>query len=126
MSAEFPTLAEVMAGHADWVSEGVRLCSCFWTDGSPDAQSSRLIWAKHVESEWREACTIRTATQLDALPVGAVVLAVWAAELTPTPVLSRYIDGWFGFPCLQPMHPLGSGRNSETALLIWHPEWARP
>ena len=77
----------------------------------------------HQANVWREACTIRTGEQLDELPVGSVVLALWA-DLTPVPALSRFIDGWFGFPALQPLHPLGTGRNGEAALLVWHPDWS--
>jgi hypothetical protein len=41
--------AEVIAQHADYVSGGVRHCTCgLWSDESPEAQSTRIPFAHHV------------------------------------------------------------------------------
>lgn len=120
MNAEFPSMAEVMSRHADWVSEGARLCSCFWTDGSLNAQASRLTWAKHVESEWREACTIRTAEQLDALPEQSVVRNMAFGVAFECEVENDGSIIWAspgGLRVTAVMLP---------ALLIWHPGWVKP
>ncbi|NOQ62844.1 hypothetical protein, partial [Mycolicibacterium fortuitum] len=84
--SEFPTLAEVVAKHADtWHGEkryymqritqpGFRSCTCGqWIDEDPAAQFSRKSFAVHVREAWAEACTITTVEQLDALPVRSVV-----------------------------------------------------
>lgn len=40
---------EIMAQHADYVSGGVRYCSCgTWCDTGPEAQSTRIAFAHHV------------------------------------------------------------------------------
>jgi hypothetical protein len=122
MSGEFPTLAEVMARHADWVSEGVRLCSCFWTDGSPDAQHSRLTWAKHVESEWREACIVRTVEQLAALPLNTVVVDAIGIPRTKRHGNSHMPGGWThagNGPLTS--RELADGRDM---VIAWHPGWS--
>lgn len=69
---------------------------------------------EHVAAMWREACTIRTAEQLDALPVGAVVRnadGVWETDEPRT---------W-----VTPGHeaPFGPQLLVLPALLVWHPEW---
>jgi hypothetical protein len=43
---------DVIAAHADWVSDSQRHCSCGrFTDGTDTAQNSRRLWAVHVTSE---------------------------------------------------------------------------
>jgi hypothetical protein len=100
--SEFPSLAEILARHADWVSDGARLCSCFWTDQSENASSSRRLWSEHVEATWREACTISTVEQLHALPDRAV-MAMRKGQVF-------YVYAVTG--------------NDLPALLIWHPDWS--
>lgn len=41
--------AEIIAQHADYVSNGWRFCSCgLWSDESPNAQHTRIPFAHHV------------------------------------------------------------------------------
>lgn len=123
--SEFPTLAEVVAKHADtWHGEkryymqritqpGFRSCTCGqWIDEDPAAQFSRKSFAVHVREAWAEACTITTVEQLDALPVRSVVrdadgdvhemddCGFWRAPRYPS-ILNAVV-----FP----------------ARLLWHPE----
>lgn len=50
MSGESADLrAEIIAQHADYVSGGVRYCSCgTWSDESPEAQGTRILFAHHL------------------------------------------------------------------------------
>ncbi|WP_301119616.1 hypothetical protein [Mycolicibacterium fortuitum] len=128
--ADFPTLAEVIAEHADsWFGEiryrgitaaGFRSCSCGrWKDDNPAAQYSRASFGAHVQAEWVKACTIETVDQLDALPDLAAVRAgefgaIWHKN-------GRYNshEPWWG---------AGSDVECPTtdvalpAILLWHPE----
>lgn len=78
--------------------------------------------AEHQAAVWREACTIRTVAQLDALPVGSVVMPLWYLAAGPCWRLS---DGWFGVFIDKPMYPLGARTKPDnSALLVWHPDWS--
>lgn len=64
---------------------------------------------------------IATTDQLDALPVGSVVMSLW--DIGPLHyVFQRHSDGWFGFPSMSPLFPLGSARQGETCQLLWRPD----
>ena len=62
--------------------------------------------------------SISTPEELDALPVGAVVMTLWAAG-PMNHVFQRYSDGWYGFPSHTAMFPLGTAKNGETVLVLW-------
>lgn len=113
MNAEFPTLAEVLADHRPYGLD----CKC----GRPI--NSDADWAQHVAEVWREACTIRTAEQLDALPDHSIVRAgtnghayeksMWGALFG-----RRWMEAGNASP-----------ERSEDiglpALLLWHPSWGQ-
>ncbi|QRY43132.1 hypothetical protein JVX93_21550 [Mycolicibacterium boenickei] len=84
--ADFPTLAEIVAEHADsWIGPnnrlhygitepGFRSCSCGqWMDDNPGAQFSRSSFGEHVQAEWVKARTITNPLELDRIPAGSVV-----------------------------------------------------
>lgn len=115
--SEFPTLAEVVAKHADFWIGGEsphRSCTCGWTDYGPRAQVSREQFAVHVREEWRDACTITTVEQLDALPVRCIVR--WSHGSTD----EREACGWSWGPTAHD----DFFADGDTALLIWHPDWS--
>ena len=117
--SEFPTLAEVLAPHADYVSNGVRYCTCgTWGDDSETAQHSRLAFMTHVREVWMDACTITTVEQLESLPVG-VILIYPDVQFTPPPMFAKYTGGW-------KFMDMGTFAIdiSLPARLIWHPEWS--
>lgn len=125
MSAEYPTLAEVLNWH------------------QPVAFSSRphSLWCQkclrhwptdeffpHQADAWREACTIRTADQLESLPHKSLLQVAYtsAAGWNLTEVWVRRNEVWH---CLAAplIPPSGSdGTPKLPALLIWHPSWSRP
>ncbi|ORV19460.1 hypothetical protein AWB94_00010 [Mycolicibacterium canariasense] len=69
----------------------------------------------HQGDAWREACTIRTAEQLNALPDGAIV-----ADCHHSPVYKQDGIWWFGSQRAAIVPPYGF-----PALLIHHPDWAQ-
>ncbi|MCA4754772.1 hypothetical protein H8Z60_19785 [Mycolicibacterium fortuitum] len=126
--SEFPTLAEVVAKHADtWHGEkryymqritqpGFRSCTCGqWIDEDPAAQFSRKSFAVHVREAWAEACTITTVEQLDALPVRCIVR--WSHGSTD----EREACGWSWGPTAHD----DFFADGDTALLLWHPDWSK-
>lgn len=85
-------------------------------------EAAEALLAFDWTAAWREACTIDTVEDLNELPVGSIVMAAWDPQ--PHHVMTRFSDGWYGWPSRDmPLYPLGSGRNGETALLVWHPAW---
>lgn len=125
MSAEYPTLAEVLSGH---VSDGYDYCSCgwrySWLDESPGWSAE---WGEHAAAAWREACTIRTADQLESLPHKSLLQVAYtsAAGWNLTEVWERRNEVWH---CLAAplIPPSGSdGTPKLPALLLWHPSWSQ-
>lgn len=119
MSAECPTLAGVIAAHPEGQDWGIPNGECTECE-----EYTSATWAEHIESAWREACTIRTLEELNALPVGSIVVTMW--DPAPHHVMTRFTDGWFGWPSRDcPLFPLGAAKGDEWVLLVWHPGWAR-
>lgn len=133
MAADFPTLADIVAQHADsWIGEnrhpqygvtepGFRSCSCGqWMDDNPAAQFSRASFGAHIQAEWVKACTIETSEQLDALPLNAVVVDASAIPRTSRHGDSHMPGGWThaGRSPLK-SRELADGRPMFVA---WHPE----
>lgn len=95
---EFPQLAAVVDKHTPSGAEGHVQCWC------GEQFHAFREHADHVADAWREACTIRTVEELDALPQFAVV---------------RDRVGTIWENCW-------ASRIVLPALLIWHPDWERP
>lgn len=96
--AASPRLQDVLDDHLNLGGRHTWECSC-----SASAQDD---WAAHTHAQhqadvWREACTIRTVDQLNALPGRAVV---------------RSADGYI----------VERRRVELPALLLWHPDWEMP
>lgn len=131
MAAEYPTLAEVVAKHADSWIEGMsylhlgisrpacRSCTCGrWVDDSPLAQFSRTSFSEHVQEVWREACTITTPEQLDALPPEVIVKSEGGT------VACRYYDRVHGVTFGDERPFTWTVLASELpAVVLWHPSW---
>lgn len=137
--ADFPTLAEVVAKHADsWHGEkrypvqgitqpGFRSCTCGqWMDDDPAAQFSRASFGTHLQAAWVKARTIETPGQLDALPLMSVV-----KEIHVMPSGHDYgavWERWNGSTVqwmklgLPPERSFPSTAIQLPALLLWHPE----
>ncbi|BBY78910.1 hypothetical protein MPUL_00680 [Mycolicibacterium pulveris] len=113
-----PTLAQVVEQHV--YSPNTYLCSCSRDDD--DAPTiSFTEWAVHVAAVWREACTITTAGQLDALPTGAVIRTagvVYASE----PRTGVQANAWVA---IGDRYRHCSDEILLPALLIHHPDWSR-
>ncbi|MFV8169877.1 hypothetical protein [Mycolicibacterium peregrinum] len=140
--SEFPTLAEVVARHADtWHGEkryymqritqpGFRSCTCGqWIDEDPAAQFSRKSFTVHVREAWADACTITTVEQLDALPMGAVI------RTTEDRVALKSGESWGNASGYRSWWSAADGEEFDCssdelddlpALLLWHPEWSKP
>lgn len=98
--AKFPTLADVIAKHADYVSNLARHCTCGeWHDHSLNAPFSRASFGAHVQDEWRKACTIETVEQLHALPAGTVIRTSF------TNIREKLLVGWIPIGGARPLPP---------------------
>ena len=130
MAAEFPTIAELVAKHADsWHGEkrypvqgitqpGFQSCTCGqWMDDDPAAQFSRASFGTHLQAEWVQARTIETPEQLDALPPESIIKTQGGS------VACRFYDRVHGvvfgddrpfkWSCLATELP---------GIVLWHPE----
>lgn len=106
MSAEFPTLAEII-GEAigDAIVDCVQL-----REGVGGPQTAEIItrYAEAASDAWEESRIVYTLDGLGALPVGALLRD---ASGRPWEVLSQ---------------PPSVDVVKLPALLVWHPGWAQP
>lgn len=125
MNAEYPTLAEHLAQH-HWRGSTLG-CECRWNWPKERnyfcGEDERIaeMHRKHQAATWREACTIRTAEQLDALPEHAIVRAgtnghAYEKSMLFTLIGRRWMEAGNG-------SPERSDDIGLPALLIWHPGW---
>ncbi|MES5383892.1 hypothetical protein ABVN64_30305 [Mycolicibacterium conceptionense] len=129
--SEFPTLAEVVAKHADfWIGGDSphRSCTCGWTDYGPHAQVSREQFAEHVREAWMDACTITTVEQLRAISptpesLSGALIKSFGDGLGG--VLELNDDGtWNDYDRADGEH-IDASEVHLPALLIWHPDWSK-
>jgi hypothetical protein len=123
--SDFPSLAEVVTEHRwmgplgyDWLTK----CSgCGWGGDTRNTGKTCIsLHAEHVEQKWREACTVRTIDQLDALPEGSLLSSGYCrGGLGPT---AWGKSAWFfpGSKCSVDGDMIG-----VPAVLLWHPDWER-
>lgn len=131
--ADFPTLAEIVAQHADsWIGEnrhphygvtepGFRSCSCGqWMDDNPAAQFSRASFGAHIAAEWVKARTIETVEQLDALPLNSVVVDASGIPRTNRTGDSVMRGGWTNAGRI----PISSRElaDGRPMVVVYHPE----
>lgn len=125
MSTEHPALAEIVFDHGFNGSGHNGQCDCGDTTTGP----SEPDWypydmgchSRHVEKVWREACTIRTVEQLDALPRDAVVVDAVGIPRTKRHGNSHMPGGWThagNSPLTS--RELADGRDMWIAF---HPGW---
>lgn len=115
--SDFPSLAAVLRKHADITEDegsnpflpGHPACACGWEQN--DASGVGPFWSNHAAEVWREACTITTTDQLDALPTGAFVRDAYGQIME-----RRRGEAWWRYS--EKQLPL-----ELPALLIWHPGW---
>lgn len=81
MSAQFPTLAEVVADHFRCDEWGGPSWDCGADPHCDGGGTSYVDYAEHVQDVWRDACTITTVEQLDALPIGSVVRSLGGTDI---------------------------------------------
>lgn len=124
MTAEHPTLAEVIEKHR-WVSRStttryVAACVCGWEKDIVNTQRTGLqLHGEHVESVWRDACTITTVEQLDALPPESIVKSEGGS------VACRFYDGIHGVTFGDERPFKWTVLASELpAVVLWHPGWS--
>jgi hypothetical protein len=110
MSAEFPTLAEVLTQHRWQMFNAV--CRCKAMEVTHDEHPA------HQAEMWREVCTIRTVAELDALPDDSVIRRGGFFPRT----YEREGRYWHS-----PGDEMGdiAGPDMLPALLLWHPDWAQ-
>lgn len=123
--ADIPSLAEVLAEHV-WRG-GILGCQCGWdwpeerTYACGEDERITAAHIAHVADAWQEACTIRTAEQLESLPVGAAVLDLEVADVfhavsRPAPQVPAWVQPGHAYRAMADEVPL-------PALLIWQPRW---
>lgn len=104
MSAEFPTLFEVLR----------RTDPNHPTYGTPE-------FADHQAAAWREACTVRTVEQLDALPPETVIKTEGGS------IACRHYSGiGVVFGDERPFPWTSSLATELPGVLLWHPDWSQP
>lgn len=132
--SEFPTLAEVVAKHAwyrptdrdlrrrPWMT---RCVGCNWIGDTRNSRMDQLaLHAEHVQAVWRDACTIATVEQLDALPLDTVVVDAVGIPRTKRHGNSHMSAGWThaGNSPLK-SNELADGR---PMCVVSHPDWSKP
>lgn len=76
------------------------------------------VVAANLEAAWRDACTIETREQLDALPAQSVIQSDASATGDGNPwTWERFDEGWFT-TAFSP-----AGVPDLPARLLWHPDW---
>lgn len=127
MSAEFPTLAAVVAKH-HWISKSTTNryprytagCTCGWERDIANTHRTGLqLQGEHVEQVWREACTIRKFADLDSLPEQSVVHNIAFGVVFESGAENDGAVIW--------RSPNGLEKSTVMlpALLLWHPDWAQ-
>lgn len=114
MSTEYPTLAEVAAIH-------VRCDSSERIDNDEEL-------GQHIADEWRDACTIRTVEQLDALPIGSVVRTTEERVAVKTGERWGNQSGygsWWSVADEDEFDLSSDELDDPPALLIFHPDWSK-
>lgn len=79
---------------------------------------------KNVELAWREACTIRSVEQLDALPAQSVIRDDIGDR--DGYVYEKSPDGEGDVPWWHDGDPTNVDEIDLPALLIFHPDWSKP
>lgn len=131
-----PDLAEVLAAHAVWDElddrDGPAMVRCRCDVDNPHITNGvedggwmpRAEHHKHQAQAWRDACTISTAAELDALPVDSIVLSVVPPGARIDAIYDKNDDGTWN-ECDTEGHRLPAECVSLPVQLIWSPEWAR-
>ena len=121
MSDQFPSHSDVLAQHLRYHDRPDRgewrvFCSCesrkWFTE--PIEVVNDETYIAHVERVWREACTVKTVEQLDALPVGCVVRDQ-RGLLWETDHGHMYAASYAVPMCIKAV--------ALPAVIVWHPEW---
>lgn len=95
----------------------------FWPEDSPLSTTAAVLNAARdlvtaIAAE-REACTIRTVDQLNALPPQSVIQSDRSVTGDDNPwTWERFDEGWFT-TAFDP-----TGVPDLPALLLWHPDWS--
>jgi hypothetical protein len=105
--AASPRLQDVIAEHQATRRTVESLWGSAWACVCGEPHSPQ-----HVAAAWREACTIRTLAQLDALPTQSAVRTAYGE------ILERAAGGWTAgddvvWPAVKWL----------PALLVWNPDW---
>lgn len=93
------------------------------------SESDRDAWRRMADAAggaWREACTVTTVEQLDALPDRAVILDVDGVVLRRNPWLSENPALWFpldGYSSLEQDFGIAADEIDLPARVIHHPDW---
>lgn len=134
LGAASPRLQDVLAEHrltvsfADGFMSGT-CAGCGWTQDVDQSHRSGIeLHADHQAAVWREACTIRTVEQLDALPDGAVVRGAGEAYALALEgnVFERsecFADARSSWMVVGWDIPVGVSSIELPAVLLWYPAW---
>lgn len=112
--AASPRLQDMIRGAIEEVDR-----ICYSVDDLGDDERERV--SADAVAAWREACTIRTLDQLDALPVGSVIRWDRGPGCAAQVIERSGGRDWFapGDDCSEPHGP-----HMLPALLLWHPDWS--
>lgn len=122
---DFPSLAQVLARHESMRDPYRRcqVCICDrWSD-TDHGDNGHHTHVAHQADAWREACTIRTVEELEALPDGATVRGANGHAFEKSSESWTFDDRRWGEAGNS--SPDRSEDIKLPALLIWHPEWER-
>jgi len=126
MSDQFPSHAQVLAQHLRYQDRPDRgewrvFCSCesrkWFTE--PIEVVNDETYIAHVERVWREACTVKTVEQLDALPVGTVLREDYDGTIWTLHDGGKHIEAYRECDYL----PLLTSAINLPARVIHHPYW---
>lgn len=125
VGAASPCLQDVLLRHTPSGAEGASLVSC-WCGERFDTFAHH---AAHQAAVWGEVCMVRTVEQLDALPVGAVVVCagrpgeIWTERIGAGSWQKDDDDRrqwfWWGMDFGEP-----ASEVPLPALLVWSPDWS--
>ncbi|SBS73835.1 hypothetical protein MHPYR_180083 [uncultured Mycobacterium sp.] len=96
-----------------------------------NSDEAQLGYCEDLADAWREACTITTVEQLDALPFESVIRDQDGIILAHNPrhVYPSQLRPWWplsGYSALERDYGVEAESITLPALLIWSPDWERP
>lgn len=120
LAAHWPTVHT----HAGLHWSHMYQCKCGWMPPQDDPDPIESIHAAHVAATWREARTVRTVEELEALPFGAVIREAVVENHRATGAdWNRVWEKWHEGKWVCPGdHTEGTQTPALPAVILWTPE----